>query len=158
MFKFFKEWYESHLTDPNQVALALIIISITLITYILLSTVVPILVAIILAYMLDGLVVTVTDKYKIKRSSSVLVVYSSFIAVSLATVLVLVPLMLNQISLFIKSLPRMLERVKNYYIQVLTLIALSHLSKVLILFQQLMLRLAVLDHRLYPTHYHQQVV
>ena len=59
MFKFFKEWYESHLTDPNQVALALIIISITLITYILLSTVVPILVAIILAYMLDGLVVTV---------------------------------------------------------------------------------------------------
>ena len=113
MFKFFKEWYESHLTDPNQVALALIIISITLITYILLSTVVPILVAIILAYMLDGLVVTVTDKYKIKRSSSVLVVYSSFIAVSLATVLVLVPLMLNQISLFIKSLPRMLERGKE---------------------------------------------
>ena len=113
MFKFFKEWYESHLTDPNQVALALIIISITLITYILLSTVVPILVAIILAYMLDGLVVTVTDKYKMKRSSSVLVVYSSFIAVSLATVLVLVPLMLNQISLFIKSLPRMLERGKE---------------------------------------------
>ena len=113
MFKFFKEWYESHLTDPNQVALALIIISITLITYILLSTVVPILVAIILAYMLDGLVVTVTDKYRIKRSSSVLVVYSSFIAVSLAIILVLVPLMLNQISLFIKSLPRMLERGKE---------------------------------------------
>ena len=113
MFKFFKEWYESHLTDPNQVALALIIISITFLTYILLSTVVPILVAIILAYMLDGLVVTVTDKYKVKRSSSVLVVYSSFIAVSLATVLVLVPLMLNQISLFIKSLPRMLERGKE---------------------------------------------
>ncbi len=113
MFKFFKEWYESHLTDPNQVALALIIISITLITYILLSTVVPILVAIILAYMLDGLVVTVTDKYKIKRSSSVLVVYSTFLAVSLATILVLVPLMLNQISLFIKSLPRMLERGKE---------------------------------------------
>ena len=99
MFKFFKEWYESHLTDPNQVALALIIISITLITYILLSTVVPILVAIILAYMLDGLVVTVTDKYKIKRSSSVLVVYSSFIAVSLATILVLVPVSYTHLTL-----------------------------------------------------------
>ena len=48
MFKFFKDWYESHLTDPNQVALALIILSITLITYILLSTVAPILVDIIL--------------------------------------------------------------------------------------------------------------
>ena len=41
MFKFFKEWYESHLTDPNQVALALIILSISLITYILLATVTP---------------------------------------------------------------------------------------------------------------------
>ena len=56
MFKFFKDWYESHLTDPNQVALALIILSITLITYILLSTVAPILVAIVLAYMLEGAV------------------------------------------------------------------------------------------------------
>ena len=113
MFKFFKEWYESHLTDPNQVALALIILSITLITYILLSTVVPILVAVILAYMLDGLVVTLADKYKAKRSSCVLFVYSSFVIVSLATILILIPLMLNQITLFIKSLPSMLERGKE---------------------------------------------
>ena len=56
MFKLFKDWYESHLTDPNQVALALIIVTITLITYILLSTVAPILIAIILAYMLEGVV------------------------------------------------------------------------------------------------------
>ena len=48
MFRFFKEWYDSHLTDPNQVALALIILFITLVTYILLATVAPILVAIIL--------------------------------------------------------------------------------------------------------------
>ena len=55
MFKFFKEWYESHLTDPNQVALALIILSISLITYILLATVTPILVAIILGLYARGI-------------------------------------------------------------------------------------------------------
>ena len=108
--------------------------------------------------MLDGLVVTVTDKYKVKRSSSVLVVYSSFIAVSLATILVLVPLMLNQISLFIKSLPRMLERGKELLYSSSTLIALSHLSKVPTLFQQLTLKLVLLDHRLYPTQFHRQEV
>ena len=113
MFKFFKDWYESHLTDPNQVALALIILSITVLTYILLSTVVPILVAVILSYMLDGLVVSISEKYKVKRSSSVLAVYSSFIIVSLATILILIPVMINQITLFIKSLPRMLERGKE---------------------------------------------
>ena len=110
MFKFFKEWYDSHLTDPNQVALALIILSITIITYILLATVVPILVAIILAYMLDGVVVTATEKFRANRSSCVLIVYSSFVLVSLATILILVPVMISQISLFVKSLPTMLER------------------------------------------------
>ena len=67
MFKFFKDWYESHLTDPNQVALALIVLSITLITYILLSTVAPILVAIILAYMLEGIVGRFSQSSNLKR-------------------------------------------------------------------------------------------
>ena len=74
MFKFFKDWYESHLTDPNQVALALIIVSITLITYILLSTVAPILIAIILAYMLEGVVGRLNELTNIQRKSAVLLV------------------------------------------------------------------------------------
>lgn len=113
MLKFFKDWYNTHLTDPNQVALALLIFFITLITYILLATVVPILVAIILAYMLEGIVKAISDKYNLKRISAVLSVYISFLILSFMTVIILVPLMLNQISLFIKSLPSMLERGKD---------------------------------------------
>ena len=113
MLKFFKDWYDTHLTDPNQVALALLILFITLITYILLATVVPILVAIILAYMLEGIVKSVSEKYKIQRTGAVLSVYISFLILSFMTVIILVPLMLNQISLFVKSLPSMLERGKD---------------------------------------------
>ena len=69
MFRFFKEWYDSHLTDPNQVALALIILFITLVTYILLATVTPILVAIILAYMLEGIVHRFTVNNTINRNT-----------------------------------------------------------------------------------------
>ena len=113
MLKFFKDWYDTHLTDPNQVALALLILFITLITYILLATVVPILVAIILAYMLEGIVKSVSEKYKVQRTGAVLSVYISFLILSFMTVIILVPLMLNQISLFVKSLPSMLERGKD---------------------------------------------
>ena len=56
MFKFFKDWYNTHLTEPNQASFALIILFTILILYILVETVAPILVAIILAYMLEGLV------------------------------------------------------------------------------------------------------
>jgi len=113
MFKFFKDWYESHLTDPNQVALALIILSITLITYILLSTVAPILVAIILAYMLEGVVGRINASSNAKRESIVLVVYISFIVIAIVTLFSLIPIMLEQLTLLIKALPSMLERGKG---------------------------------------------
>ena len=112
MFKFFKDWYDSHLTDPNQVALALIILSITLITYILLSTVAPILVAIILAYMLEGVVGRINESTQIRRESIVLIVYASFIALSIVTLFLLVPIMLEQLTLLIKTLPSMFEKGK----------------------------------------------
>ena len=113
MFKFFKEWYNTHLTDPNQVALALIILSISIITYILLATVVPILVAIVLSYMLEGLVRTIKNKYHLNRNTIVIIVYFSFIALSLLILFLLIPVMLEQITLFIKSLPSMLEKGKD---------------------------------------------
>ena len=113
MLKFFKDWYNTHLTDPNQVALALLILFISIITYILLATVVPILVAIILAYMLEGIVKSISEKYALRRTTAVLSVYISFLILSFMTVILLVPVMLNQISLFIKSLPSMLERGKD---------------------------------------------
>ena len=114
MFRFFKEWYDSHLTDPNQVALALIILFITLITYILLATVAPILVAIILAYMLEGIVHRFTVNNTISRNTIVLIVYLSFLAVSMIILFLIFPLMIEQLTLFIKSLPSILEKGKTF--------------------------------------------
>jgi len=116
MLKFFKDWYNTYLTDPNQVALALLILFVSIITYILLATVVPILVAVVLAYMLEGLVKSCCEKYNIDRKSSVLFVYISFLIISLATIVLLIPVMMSQISLFIKSFPSMLERGKSFII------------------------------------------
>ena len=56
MLNYLKQWYEANFTDPNQVSLALILIFSVIITYILIQTISPILVAIVLAYMLEGLV------------------------------------------------------------------------------------------------------
>ena len=114
MFRFFKEWYDSHLTDPNQVALALIILFITLVTYILLATVAPILVAIILAYMLEGIVHRFTVNNTINRNTIVLFVYLSFLAVSMIILFLIFPLMIEQLTLFIKSLPSILEKGKTF--------------------------------------------
>ena len=113
MFKFFKNWYDSHLTDPNQASLAFIILFVSIILYILLATVVPILVAIVLAYMLEGLVHRIQEKSQLNRNIIVLLVYFFFLTLSTVLLFMLLPIMLEQLTLFIKSLPSMLEKGKD---------------------------------------------
>jgi len=113
MFKFFKDWYNTHLTEPNQASFALIILFTILILYILVETVAPILVAIILAYMLEGLVQRFLDYAEVQRKSAVILVYSFFIAIFLSLIFLLLPAMLDQLSVLLKSLPKMVEKGKE---------------------------------------------
>ena len=120
MFKFFKNWYDSHLTDPNQASLAFIILFVSIILYILLETVVPILVAIVLAYMLEGLVHRIQERSQLSRNIIVLFVYFFFLTLSTVLLFMLLPIMLEQLTLFIKSLPSMLEKGKDLVSTVFT--------------------------------------
>ena len=120
MFKFFKNWYDSHLTDPNQASLAFIILFVSIILYILLATVVPILVAIVLAYMLEGLVHRIQERSQLNRNIIVLLVYFFFLTLSTVLLFMLLPIMLEQLTLFIKSLPSMLEKGKDLVSTVFT--------------------------------------
>ena len=100
MLNYLKQWYEENFTDPNQVSLALIVIFSVLITYILIQTISPILVAIVLAYMLEGLVQNLMKTAHIVRNISVIVVFLIF-------------LILSVITLFVKSLPEIFDKSKN---------------------------------------------
>ena len=113
MIKYIKEWYDANFTDPNQVSLALILIFSTLITYILIQTIAPILVAIVLAYMLEGLVQNLMKTTNIVRNISVIVVFLIFLVVSILTMFMLIPLLLDQLTLFVKSLPDIFDKSKN---------------------------------------------
>ena len=113
MLNYLKQWYEENLTDPNQVSLALIVIFSVLITYILIQTISPILVAIVLAYMLEGLVQNLMKTARIVRNISVVVVFFMFLILSVITLFMLIPLLLDQLTLFVKSLPEIFDKSKN---------------------------------------------
>ena len=113
MLNYLKQWYEENFTDPNQVSLALIVIFSVLITYILIQTISPILVAIVLAYMLEGLVQNLMKTAHIVRNISVIVVFLIFLILSVITLFMLIPLLLDQLTLFVKSLPEIFNKSKN---------------------------------------------
>ena len=113
MFKVFKDWYKTHLTAPNQASFALIILFTIIILYVLVETVAPILVAIILAYMLEGLVQRSMDYVELERKLVVILVYSFFIILSVILIFLLFPAMLDQLSVLVKSLPSMADKGKE---------------------------------------------
>ena len=113
MLNYLKQSYDENFTDPNQVSLALIVIFSVLITYILIQTISPILVAIVLAYMLEGLVQNLMKTAHIVRNISVIVVFFIFLILSLITLFMLIPLLLDQLTLFVKSLPEIFDKSKN---------------------------------------------
>ena len=113
MLNYLKQWYEENFTDPNQVSLALIVIFSVLITYILVQTISPILVATVLAYMLEGLVQNLMKTAHIVRNISVILVFFIFFILSVITLFMLIPLLLDQLTLFVKSLPEIFDKSKN---------------------------------------------
>ena len=79
MIKLIKDWYTDNFTDPNQVSLALVLIFSIIVTYILVQTIAPILVAVVLAYMLEGLVQHLMKTTSATRNISVIVVFFLFL-------------------------------------------------------------------------------
>ncbi len=114
MIKILKDWYDANFTDPNQVSLALVILFSILITYILIQTISPILVAIVLAYMLEGLVQHLMKTTHIVRNISVIIVFLVFLVISIITLFMLLPLLLDQLTLFVKSLPDIFNKSKEF--------------------------------------------
>ena len=114
MIKTLKDWYDANFTDPNQVSLALVLLFSILITYILIETISPILVAIVLAYMLEGLVQNLMRATNIVRNLSVILVFVVFLVISILTLFMLLPLLLDQLTLFVKSLPDIFNKSQEF--------------------------------------------
>lgn len=113
MIKLIKDWYTDNFTDPNQVSLALVLIFSIIVTYILVQTIAPILVAIVLAYMLEGLVQHLMKITTATRHFSVIVVFFLFLIISILTLFMLLPLLLDQLTLLVKSLPEIFNKSKQ---------------------------------------------
>ena len=114
MIKTLKDWYDANFTDPNQVSLALVLLFSILITYVLIQTISPILVAIVLAYMLEGLVQNLMKTTNLVRNISVILVFLIFLVLSILTLFMLLPLLLDQLTLFVKSLPDIFNKSKEF--------------------------------------------
>ncbi len=113
MYEFLSAWYKRKFSDPESVTLFLLLVIGSLTLYFVGHVMVPVLVAIVIAYLLEWPVAKLT-KMGVSRTAATAVVLLIFVSVSIAVMVGLVPIFWQQSSNLISEAPAMLEQGKNY--------------------------------------------
>lgn len=104
-----RDWFYRHLSDPQIVGLSLIVLLGVGIVTLLGSMLVPVFTAIVLAYLLEGLVRGV-NRHGVSRRWAVAGVYLLFVAFVAMIVLAVMPVIMNQLIQLVENLPAMLDQ------------------------------------------------
>lgn len=109
MFEMFQSWYKQKFNDPQAVALLGILLIGFGIIYFFSDLIMPLLIAIVFAYLLEWPIKLLTQKLKFPRLLSLILVLGSFISLSTFLFVVMLPTLWNQAVTFIRDLPSMLN-------------------------------------------------
>lgn len=118
MLQMLQDWYRKKFTDPQIVVLLGILFFGFSIIYFFSDLLMPLLVALVFAYLLEWPIRFLSIKLKLPRSLSVVIVLGGFIALLTFLGVVLLPTLWNQAVTFIKDLPLMFNLL-NAWLQAL---------------------------------------
>lgn len=107
MFDLLRDWYHRNFTDPQAVILAFLLLFLFGLILLFGGILAPALVALVLAYLLEG-VVSILQRAGMPRTPSVVLVLLLFIAFSLILMFGVVPVLSQQITQVIRALPNMI--------------------------------------------------
>lgn len=113
MVTFLSQWYKQKFSDPQAVTLAIILLMAFLGVYFLSNLLMPVFVAIALAFLLD-LPVNRLSNYGLSRTWSTVVIVSIFVSLSLAALLGLMPIIWQQSSNLVQEAPTWFAEGQTY--------------------------------------------
>ena len=116
MFEILQHWYRRYFTDPQTVIFAFILIVGGALIFFLNAHLMPILIAIMLAYLNEGLVLWM-KKVNVSRTLAASFVTALMIASILMLFFVLLPLLSRQITELFREMPNMLGRGQQLLLQ-----------------------------------------
>ena len=112
MIDVLRGWYYRHFSDPQAVILALMLIFGAAVIFFMGQVLTPVIAAVVIAYVLEG-VVRKLQRFKIPHILSVSLVVLGFVLLVLVLMLGLSPLIYKQLSQFIAEVPKMLSEGQN---------------------------------------------
>lgn len=112
MIDIIRDWYSRNFSDPQAVILALLLVVVFGLVWLFGDILAPVLVALVLAYLLEGVVKTM-QRWRAPRTLASVFVLLAFIALSLVVLFVLVPLLFQQVEQLVRAIPNILARMQE---------------------------------------------
>jgi len=109
MLDIIRDWYNRNFSDPQAVILALMLLVLFGLLWLFGDILAPVVVALVLAYLLEGVVAT-TERWGVPRTLSVTIVLLLFVTLSLLVLFVLVPVLSQQLTQVVREVPGMIAK------------------------------------------------
>lgn len=109
MLEFFNRWFQRHFSDPQIIFLIVFLILSFTIVISFNDTLAPVFAAIVIAYLLEG-IVTLFNRWVNSRLISVIIVFVAFLTVLMLTLFVITPILWEQITDLIRDTPIYIEQ------------------------------------------------
>jgi len=109
MLDIIRDWYNRNFSDPQAVILALMLLVLFGLLWLFGDILAPVVVALVLAYLLEGVVAT-TERWGVPRTLSVTVVLLLVVTLSLLVLFVLVPILSQQLTQIVREVPGMIAK------------------------------------------------
>lgn len=106
-------WIREHLSNPQVVSLAMVLLSVLLLVMFFGGALAPFLTAIALAYFLEG-AVSGLERSALSRTLGTLLVWLCFVALLLISLFVLVPLITRQLAAAFQDVPALMQSLQQF--------------------------------------------
>lgn len=115
MIQYISSWYKDKFSDPHVVTLSLFILISAVILYFFSDLLMPVLVAVVFAFLLESPVQRLV-KTGLSRNNSTIIIMIVFTGVSLLTILGLLPVLWKQTANLVQEVPNMVNQANNFII------------------------------------------
>ena len=114
MLEMLKNWYSRRLSDPQAMGLLAILLFGFIAIYFFSDLIAPLLIAIVLAYLLEMPINFLTKKLKFPRMLATLIIFGGFLTLALLIFFGLVPTLWNQTISLLSDLPAMFNKLHEW--------------------------------------------
>jgi len=108
----FRDWFKRYFTDPQIMSMILLLVLCALVILTMGKILAPILASVVIAYLLDGVVVSVV-RARIPRLFAVILIFMVFMVMLLLLLFGLLPALSAQVGQFVRDLPAMFAEGKT---------------------------------------------